>query len=238
MTFLTVLVKLGLNVYYALMKLLFPARDQVLMLSRQSDSTPLDFTLLEEALHSRRPDTKILILCKKIGPGLEGKFSYGLHLLRCTYQMARSKVVVIDGYSIPVCILRHRKSLQVVQIWHALGAVKKFGYQSVGRKEGRSVQLAKRMNMHRNYSYVLCASETTKNVYAKAFDMPKEQILTLGMPRVDYIKRDLGPVREELLAAYPRLNGAKTVVYIPTYRKSDKRGIENGVKRFGESRFN
>ena len=45
------------------------------------------------------------------------------------YYLATSKVCVLDGYCIPASILKHKKKLKIIQIWHASGAIKKFGYQ-------------------------------------------------------------------------------------------------------------
>ena len=62
---------------------------------------------------------------------------------------------IIDGYCIPVSVLHHRKELRVVQVWHALGAIKKFGRQALSVPGGRDKELAERMGMHKHYDAVL-----------------------------------------------------------------------------------
>ena len=95
--------------------------------------------------------------------------------------LASSRVAVIDGYCIPVCMLKHKSDLTVVQIWHALGAVKKFGWQSVGTKEGRSESISRAMCMHRNYDYVLAPSKKTAEFYSEGFDIALGRIKVLPL---------------------------------------------------------
>ena len=68
-----------------------------------------------------------------IGDTLPAWIGYGVHLLHCAAQLATAEVCIVDGYCIPVSVLHHRKELRVVQVWHALGAIKKFGRQALSR---------------------------------------------------------------------------------------------------------
>ena len=40
------------------------------------------------------------------------------------YHLATSRACIVDTYIIPVSILKHRDELIIIQIWHALGAIK------------------------------------------------------------------------------------------------------------------
>ena len=55
------------------------------------------------------------------------------------------------------------KNVKVLQIWHACGAVKKFGNQ------------IKRQYPVQNYDYVLCNAEYWKDPYSQAFNVEKDQ---------------------------------------------------------------
>lgn len=57
--------------------------------------------------------------------------------------------------------------------------------------------------------------------------MPREQILPLGMPRVDYLREADPAVREHYLEARPELAGKKICLYLPTFRD----GVEVGMER-------
>lgn len=79
--------------------------------------------------------------------------------------------------------------------------MKQFSYQCLDRPGGPDpAPLARAMDMHRNYDYVLCTSEATRRFYAEGFGMPPERVLVKGMPRVDYIREPAPALRERFLA--------------------------------------
>ncbi len=223
MSWILAVAKLGLRLLYLPLRLL-PLQNKVVMLSRESDSEPVDFVLLREALEQLSPETEVVSFCRKMTRNIN-PFSYCLFLLRSLFHIATAAVAVTDTYSIPLCVLRHKPGQKVVQIWHAVGAVKQFSYQSLDRPGGRSSAVARQMCMHRNYDYILCTSEATRQIYAKAFDTPIERILPLGMPRVDYIRRPDPDARARYLAAQPQLAGRRLALYLPTFRD----GVDEGV---------
>lgn len=45
--------------------------------------------------------------------------------------MATSRAIILDSYCIAVSLLGERIKAPVVQIWHALGNMKKFGYAAL-----------------------------------------------------------------------------------------------------------
>ena len=83
--------------------------------------------------------------------GILPKVGYALHLLVEMYHAATSRVLVVDGYSIVASAMSHSTGLTVVQMWHALGSLKKFGLSILGRiLDRRRIRLlAKAMRMHR-----------------------------------------------------------------------------------------
>jgi hypothetical protein len=40
-------------------------------------------------------------------------------------------------------------------MWHALAAIKKFGYQTIGYPDGLKPKIAKVLCMHKNYHYLI-----------------------------------------------------------------------------------
>lgn len=216
--------KLGLQLLYLLFWP-FPVRNKVVMLSRESDTPPIDFVLLKEELARISPETQVVCFCRKMVKGIN-PVTYCLFLVSSLYHIATAKVAVTDTYSIPLCALHHKKGLKIVQIWHAVGAVKQFSYQCLDKPGGHSSAMARQMAMHRNYDYILCTSQATRKIYTEAFDTPAEKILPLGMPRVDYIQRPDPEARERYLEQNPHLKGKKIALYLPTFRD----GLDDGVQ--------
>lgn len=207
----------------------FPVRDKVVMLSRESDTPPIDFELLREELARVSPQTQVVCFCRKMTRGIN-PVTYCLFLVGSLYHIATASVAVTDTYSIPLCVLHHKKQLKIVQIWHAVGAVKQFSYQCLDKPGGHSSAMARLMGMHRNYDYILCTSQATRQVYAQAFDTPAEKILPLGMPRVDYIQRPDPDIRARYLAQCPELEGKILALYLPTFRDGVDAGVEAMVE--------
>ena len=119
----------------------------------------------------------------------------------------------------PISFLKHKKELKIIQIWHASGAVKKFGYQALDTEEGKSKEIAELMCMHKNYDYVIAPSEVTRNIFSQAFNVDKEKIVKLGLPRLQYITDKKYDKKEEIYLEYPELKNKKVILYVPTFRK-------------------
>jgi CDP-ribitol ribitolphosphotransferase len=102
-------------------------------------------------------------------------------------------------------------------MWHALGAIKKFGLQSIGTKEGRDEKISKAMCMHKNYDYVLAPSAETAKFYMEAFGAEQSKIKICAMPRVDFIT-DGNARTAEFYSQNPNMGDKKIVLYLPTFR--------------------
>ena len=141
--------KIALKFIYFFIKLFTKTENKVTMLSRQSNNINIDFKLINEELENciksdnNKESLQIKILCKKIPDNFLGKISYCFYMLKCLYHIATSKVCIVDGYDISICVLKHKKGLKIVQIWHAMGAIKKFGYQVLDKGEGSNRKSSK-----------------------------------------------------------------------------------------------
>ena len=222
------IIKIGktfLNLIYAIIKII-PTRNQIVFISMQSDLPSLDFRLLSQEIKNKQSDIKLIFLCKKMNSSLSKKidyFSYVFNMVgyifKAMYYLATSKVCVTESYCVPISILKHKKALKVIQIWHASGAVKKFGYQALDTKEGKSKEIAELMCMHKNYDYVIAPSEITRNIFSEAFNVEKDKILKLGLPRLEYITNPIYDNSEKIYNDYPELRDKKIILYVPTFRK-------------------
>lgn len=192
----------------------------------QSNTKSLDFELLSKEIENQDKTIKQVFLCKKMKSSLSNSKEYILYILnlisfffKAMYYLATSKLCVTESYCVPISILKHKKKLKIIQIWHASGAVKKFGYQSLDTAEGKSSKIAKLMCMHKNYDYAIAPSEVTRKIFAEAFNMPEEKILKYGLPRLEYISNKKYDKSQEIYKDYPELKNKKIILYVPTFRK-------------------
>lgn len=214
-------------------------KNKVVIISRQSDKPSLDISMLYERLSDA--DIETVLLCKTLKKSLSGALSYGLHFFQQMYHIATSKVIVIDGYCILVSILPKKKGQTVIQMWHALGAVKKFGWQTVDKEDGHSDDVAELMQMHKNYDYVLAPSETTGRFFAEGFRTPFNKVKLIGLPRIDKIREcddKAQDVRNEITKVYPQVDKKINVLYVPTFRKNQALNLEKLVDNFDFGKYN
>ncbi|MDY5739696.1 MAG: CDP-glycerol glycerophosphotransferase family protein [Anaerovoracaceae bacterium] len=197
-------------------------QNKVVLVSRQGNSESLDFQMIREEIAKSHPDYKCVSLCKKIGEGILGKVSYCGHLIKQMWHIGTSEIIIADSYCIGISLLKQRKRARIFQIWHALGALKKFGKSIAGNSgEGRNEDIASAMNMHGNYTKVLVSSENCRHAFGEAFGYGSEKLFIGSLPRVDAIRSKwfMEKAACEIKAEYPQIDSRQVIVYAPTFRK-------------------
>ena len=212
-----------------------PLKNKVTIISRQSDEPTLDIRLLDTCL--KQSGMKTVVLTKTMKKSLSGMIDYAIGMLVQMYHIATSKVIVIDGYCVLVSILP-KKNQKVIQMWHALGAIKKFGWQNTENPDGRGKEFSEAMHMHENYDYVLAPGSVTGEFFAKAFNISKEKIKYYGLPRIDFIRANDVKMQEEIENMYPIIRGKVNVLYVPTFRKNAELDLEKLVVGFDFDNYN
>lgn len=213
------LLRAGLLAVYLPMRLL-PRRAKVVMTSREHTAASADFHDLVAALHRRHPELPVVLLVRMVPEGLLGQLRYVAHLLVQLYHVATCRVLVVDTYSMVASLLPHGRGLRVIQIWHALGAFKKFGLSILDRPEGRDSRLARTLKMHQGYDVVLASSPASRPAFAEAFGVRPDQVTVAPLPRVD---RLLDPkrakyARQQIYRAHPSWTGERIALFAPTFR--------------------
>lgn len=199
--------------------------DKIAFISRQSETPSTDFRYLINEIKTNYPQYKVTVLCKMIPTSFGGKVKYLGEMFRQMKAFATSKVVVLDGYCILASMLKHKKGLKIIQIWHALGAFKKFGRSVLDKEGGKSSKTAAAFKMHKNYSLIAASGDECVPFFSEAFGQPQSRFIPIGIPRMDYLtdKEENARVRGNILRKYPQLdNGRKNILYAPTFRDTDE----------------
>ncbi|MGN0658324.1 MAG: CDP-glycerol glycerophosphotransferase family protein [Emergencia sp.] len=222
MTFIIRAGKFCMAVLYGLLKC-FPTRNnRILFLSRQSDRLSLDFSMLKDRLTAMNPDIQIIAICNRLDDSRSGLLGFAADTLRSMYYLATSRVCVLDAYWPAVSILRHKESLTVIQMWHALGKIKKSGYQTLGKESGRGEKTARLLCMHKNYDMIIAGGPAWNPFYCASFGTAEDKLRNIGLPRIDHLLQTEEANREAARRAYPVLREKQVILYAPTFR----RGIE------------
>src|SRR3954464_11898419 len=112
---------------------------------------------LDRAIRERRPGVRVVHLLEPYSYGLSGKVRYLLRLVRGMFYLRTSGLVVVDNAWLPVHVAPHRPGTTVVQVWHAPGALKRFGLDTLpppGDPE--------RTFLHRYYDWVVTSGEASR----------------------------------------------------------------------------
>lgn len=231
------IIRLGCRFIYFFMKFKKINKNKVVFLSRLSDNKTLDFKLLEKEL-SKNKNIEIIFLCKRIENLSDNIISNFIYTLKCLYHLADAKVCVTDTYSLAVSAVNHKKDLKIIQIWHSMGAIKKFGLQSVGNKSGRSKKTARVLGMHKNYDYIISGSEAMTKYFMQAYGYPKSNFLNYGLPRMDYLLNNHLDVKKKILKKYPVLKKKQNILYVPTFRTTGEDGTMDIINNVNFDKYN
>lgn len=136
--------------------------------------------------------------------------------------ISNAQYIILDDYYLPIYLIKPKEQLKVIQLWHAAGAFKKFGYSTLGTRFGPSKDYLKLVPIHSSYTHVYVSSENAVPYYAEAFNMSLTNIFAMGIPRID-IFNDVKlkeEIKEKVYEIYPSVKNKSNinVLIAPTYR--------------------
>ena len=146
-----------------------------------------------------------------------------LHFVRSIFHLATSKIVFVDNYYGFLAKTEFKAGVECVQIWHANGAVKKFGFEDPSIQKRSDRAIIRFGQVYSRFTKVLIGSDSMGDIYKKAFRTTDEVLVKTGIPRTDVFfdteKRDA--LKKKFFEQYPEFQGKKILLYAPTYRESD-----------------
>jgi len=165
-----------------------------------------------EELYKRKLDLNIKF---SLNRRINSKKSF-VDLLITAFHFATSKIILIDDFYPMIYPLRIRKRADLVQVWHAAGAFKTFGYSRMGRP---GVPSPRSIN-HKNYTKAVVSSEGVRENYAEGFGITIDKVFPSGVPRSDifFDEEYKSYVTKTLYGKYPYLKRKKVILFAPTFR--------------------
>lgn len=139
-------------------------------------------------------------------------------------KLATSKYIFLNDNFLPLSKLKLNKESLVIQLWHAEGVFKKFGFAV--KQEEKVRQREKKAN--EKTDYVICSSKAVVPFYAEAFGVKENKVLPLGSARTDYFfkKGNEEKAKKRLWDIYPETKNKKLILYAPTFRDTEKENKE------------
>ncbi len=143
------------------------------------------------------------------------------------YLLATSRYIFLNDYFNLFGHREKRKGVQLVQVWHAAGAFKKFAKDSLRCIED-SGKMSISAHCHSQNDVVVVSAEKIRDIYAHALSVPKERVVPLGVARADFFfdTDQQSHAISRLYSSYPELKGKKVILYAPTYRDGEQRNFK------------
>ncbi len=198
-----------------------PLRPRVVLATSHASRLEGNLACLRDELARREPPVRVTSLAHRAAPGIRAKIGATWHALRAGYHLATAQVFVVDDYFFPMYVIRPRAGTTFIQVWHACGAFKKFGYSVLDRSFGADEERVRRVPIHANYSVCLVSSMSVAPHYAEAFRQPLERFVSHpGIPRTDlfFDEPRRARVEAELRTRYAVPANRRAVLYAPTFR--------------------
>ncbi|MBC1365548.1 CDP-glycerol glycerophosphotransferase family protein [Listeria innocua] len=138
------------------------------------------------------------------------------------FHLNTAKVVVTDNYFVELAGLKLRNGVNCIQVWHANGALKKFGWEDKAAQK-RSAKDKKRFReVYKRFTKVLVGSDEMASIFQKSFLLEESNMLKLGVPRTDYFFKE-AQLQENYQWSYEHLHLTNRIklLYAPTFRDNE-----------------
>ncbi|MFL0505291.1 CDP-glycerol glycerophosphotransferase family protein [Ureibacillus sp. 179-F W5.1 NHS] len=215
--------------FFTLFKL-FPQKNKIVLIASFKDNCQY----IHKELNNVGFSGEVILLCKKscyqnmktfIGDPVylieSGKL---IHELKAAYHLMTARTVVVDNYYGFLAVADFRDNVECIQIWHAAGAIKNFGFLDP-TVQNRSIREKKRiLAVYKRFHKVVVNSQKFADIFEEAFQLEGKPFLPFGYPRTDFFfqKSLHKKVCEMFYAKYPHFKGKKIILYAPTYRPNSE----------------
>jgi teichoic acid ribitol-phosphate primase len=176
---------------------------------------------IRDALAEHEPAVSVRILADQPSRSRRALAMLALHSIRAGYELARARVFVVDDYFFPRYVVPRRRGTRTIQVWHAAGAFKKFGYSVLDKGFGATGEFVQHVRVHANYDLALVSAMRFAPMYAEAFRQPLSVFSShFGIPRSDLL---VDPDRAaaaglQVRQRYGLPEGRRVILYAPTFR--------------------
>ena len=156
-----------------------------------------------------------------------GPLEVALSMVRFLRSYARAGTVFLCSYYLPASSVRKREETCLVQLWHACGVLKRFGFDST-----EDIPASFSGNPAAGYDLVTVSGEACVPYYQRAFRLAPGVCQALGVSRTDLLW-DRGyaeSCRRRFYERYPWAVGKKIALWAPTFRGNAAMGVTAGIE--------
>jgi len=186
-------------------------KNRVIFADAHNDSMPYSMRYMYRTVVDMGLDVRVH--CLNFGKASLGRIVR--EMFSFMRDFARAGTVFVCDYYLPASSCRRRKETQVVQLWHACGAFKKFGYDA--REDIAAIYKG---NPQKNCTLVTVSAPFCEAVYASAMNLPQKIVKATGISRTDayFDETYKAACKARFLEMYPEAKGRKILLWAPTFR--------------------
>lgn len=196
---------------YALFR--FQSVDSNLIIFADAKHSEIPYSLKAMYSEAKQQNYKVINYCFNYSklPVLEKLWI----LMKFMAVYAKAHYVFICDYYLPVASCNKKRQTKVVQLWHASGLQKKFGFDA-----DDDLGKFRYINPVKNYDLVSVSADIMKDVIAQNWRLPLKNIKALGCSRTDvffspnYVKK----CRNNFFTLYPEAKNKKIIMWAPSFR--------------------
>lgn len=200
------------NIFYQLISHFTKPKKRIVIASNRSSFLRGNLSAIHEEFKNN-DDFEVVLYLFHFERSFKGRIVYFFKSFMVIYYLSTSAIFIIDDYLFPLYCIKKRKENVVIQVWHAVGTLKKFGLSIPQNKKNI-------ITPHSNYDWVIVNSSEDIDSYVEAFGVKKEQVLPFGVPKLEVIKQKVKAVEN------------KSILYAPTYRREKDPFIVKQINDF------
>lgn len=212
------------NIIYHIIRKLSRKNNQIIFVSERNEKLSGNLKFIYENINNCENISTVIATCNQTFP-----LSSFKHRIWTYIKLAQANVILLDDYFEPINRFDFNDQL-VIQLWHACGAFKTFGFTRLGKPGAPKLNAT----AHRKYNNVIVSSNNVINCYAEAFGISDEKILPLGIPRTDvFFNDDYARItKNNFYKKYPNLKNKKIILFAPTFRGGNRKSGYYPTKSF------
>ena len=185
-----------------------------------------------KAMKEQYPKREYKIISKEellsggIGKKIKGMVYFYLGL---NYHLATAEYIFLNDNFMPLSTMHISKKTKIIQLWHGVGAWKRFGLTTETDKVTREAVI----KGNKKVSHLFVSGKRIVPFYEEALGIAKASIYPVGLPVLDFYfsKEKREKVRAQVYEEYPELKGKKVLLYTPTFRNTNEEN-RNILKKF------
>lgn len=147
-----------------------------------------------------------------------------------------AKIIICDNYFPFLAGIKKNKRTTIIQIWHANGAIKCFGWEDHNTNNRTLMDKKRFTKVYNNFDEYIVASDIMGDVFKRSYAAEAHKIKKIGYPRSDvyFDKESVKRKRKRFYKQYPELKNKRIILYAPTYRDLKNETYPLDIERLKE----